>query len=352
MSQPDSGRITIAEVATYAGVSVSTVSRVLNDLDRVHPETRTRVLATVEKLHYQPSAFARGLATQKTHTLGFVIPTISDPFYLSIVCGVEEAAASEQYSLLVVSQPSAASGQRVRELFTQRRVDGMVMVGVTVAAEATQHLSHQEFPLVLLQGGPGSVVNFAVDNYEGAVAMTEHLVGLGYTRVAYIAGSDDTPDNSDRFRGFRDALDRAGIAFDPQLFAQGDYSLGSGAHAAEALLGRAVLPDAIFAANDHMALEAMLALRRRGYRVPEDVAVVGFDDIPMASYAASPLTTVRQPGYELGFRAAKAILGTLRGEVLPTGVILPVELVVRESCGTGLPGRERRVDKHSPVSTI
>lgn len=351
MSQPNSGRITIAEVATYAGVSVSTVSRVLNGLDRVHPRTRERVLEVVRKLNYQPSAFARGLAFQRTHTLGLVIPTISDPFYLSIVRGVEEAAASEQHSLLVVSQPSAASARRVCELFTQRRVDGMVVVGVTVPAEATQHLRHQGFPLALLQGGPGSVVNFAVDNYGGAVAMTEHLVGLGYRRVAYIAGSDNTSDNGERFRGFRDTLDRAGLAFDPQLFAQGDYSLGSGARATEALLAR-TLPDAIFAANDRMALEAMLALRRSGRRVPEDVAVVGFDDIPMASYASSPLTTVRQPGYELGFRAAKAVLGTLRGEVLPTGVILPVELVVRESCGMGLPGRERRVGKRPPVSAI
>lgn len=342
MSQPDLGRITITEVARRAGVSISTVSRVVNGLDRVHPGTRQRVLEIVETLNYQPSAFARGLAIQRTLTLGFVVPTISDPFYLSIVRGVEEAAASEQYSLLIVSQPSVASSQRILELFTQRRVDGMVVVGVTVATEAMKHLHTQGFPLVLLQGGPKGVVNFAVDNYGGAVAVTEHLLGLEYKRVAYIAGSNGTPDNNDRFRGFRDTLRSAGLRFDTQLFAQGDYSLGSGARATEALLARKVPLDAIFAANDQMAIEAMLVLRRSGLRVPEDVAVVGFDDVPMASYAVPPLTTVRQPGYELGFGAAKAVLGALRGEALPTETILPVELVVRESCGALTPREESR----------
>lgn len=333
MNQSALGRSTITEVAKRAGVSISTVSRVVNGLDRVHPETRQRVLGIVETLNYQPSAFARGLAVQKTHTIGFVIPTISDPFYLNIVRGVEEGAASEQYSLLIVSQPFAVSNQRILELFTQRRVDGMVVVGVTVPAEAIERLKTHGFPLVLLQGGSEGVATFAVDNYGGAVAVTDHLLNLGRKRIAYIAGSNDTPDNSDRFRGFQDALCRAGLEFDPRLFAQGDYAQDSGLRATKALLAREVPIDAIFAANDQMAMDAILVLRRQALRVPEDVAVVGFDDVPMASYVVPPLTTVRQPGYELGFGAAKAVLAALRGEVLPKETTLPVELVVRESCG-------------------
>jgi LacI family transcriptional regulator len=290
-------------------------------------------LEVIETLDYQPSAFARGLATQKTYTIGFVIPTISDPFYLSIVRGVEEGAASEQYSLLIVSQPFALSTQRILELFTQRRVDGMVIVGITVPSKAMKRLHTLGFPLVLLQGSSEGTATFAVDNYGGAVAVTEHLLSLGHKRIAYIAGSNDTPDNSARFRGFQDTLCRAGLKFDVQLFAQGDYSQGSGSLATEALLKREIPVDAIFAANDQMAMDAILALRRRAMRVPNDMAVVGFDDIPLASYVVPPLTTVRQPGYELGFGAAKAVLAALRGEVLPKETTLPVELVVRESCG-------------------
>ena len=334
MSQPDLGRTTIAEVARRAGVSISTVSRVVNGLDRVHPETRERVSEVIQTLRYQPSAFARGLATRQTHTIGFVIPTISDPFYLNIVRGLEEGAAAEGYSLLVVSQIVRADERRVLELFTQKRVDGLVVVGAVMPQEVLAQLRAQGFPIVLLQ--QGEQATFAVDNYGGAALMTEHLLGLGYRKFAYIAGSDDTPDNAERFRGFRDTLVRAGVAFSPQ-FARGDFLQGSGSGAATELLNRKYPFEAIFAANDQMAIDAVLTLREHGLRVPEDVAVVGFDDIPLARYVVPPLTTVRQPAYELGFRGMQAVVSALRGEPLPEGVVLPVELVVRESCGAKLP---------------
>ena len=334
MSQPDLGRTTITEVAKRAGVSVSTVSRVMNGLDRVHPETRSRVMDVIQTLHYQPSAFARGLAIQQTRTIGFVIPTISDPFYLSIVRGVEEKAAAEDYSLLVVSQLSGAANGRVLELFTQKRVDGLVIVGTTVPQEILVQLQTQNFPVVLLQQQTERTIS--VDNYGGATLVTDHLIGLGYRTLAYIAGHDDTPDNAERFRGFQDSLVRAGVTFNPQLFVQGNFLQGSGSGAATELLSRDIPFDAVFAANDQMAIDAVLTLRERGLRVPEDVGVVGFDDIPLARYVLPPLTTVRQPAYELGFRGVQAVLDALRGEPLPNGVVLPVELVVRESCGVRL----------------
>ncbi len=335
MSQPDPGRTTIAEVARRAGVSISTVSRVMNGLDRVHPETRQRVTEIIETLRYQPSAFARGLAIQQTHTIGFVIPTISDPFYLDIVRGVEEVAAAEGYSLLVVSQMSKADDQRVLELFTQKRVDGLIIVGAAVPRVVLERLRIQGFPLVLLQQ-QGDQATFSIDNYGGATLMTEYLVNLGYRKLAYLAGSNDTPDNAERFRGFQDSLAHAGVAFDPQLYAQGDFLSGSGSSTVTELLGRKRPFDAVFAANDQMAIDAMLALRAHGLRVPEDVAVVGFDDIPLARYVAPSLTTIRQPARTLGSRAVQAVLAALRGETLPTRAVLPVELVIRESCGAKL----------------
>lgn len=335
MSSPHLGRITIAEVARRAGVSISTVSRVMNGLDRVHPETRQRVRGVIEALRYQPSAYARGLATQRTHTIGFVIPTISDPFYLGIVRGVEAAAAAEGYNLLVVSQLGRMDQTRVLELFTQKRVDGLVVVGVAVPPEVLVQLREQGFPVALLQQ-QREPSTFAVDNYGGARLMTEHLLSLGHRQIAYIAGSNDTPDNAERFRGFREALECAGLSFNTARFVQGDFLEGSGAEAVATLQDRRLPCDAIFAANDQMAIDAILALREGGVRVPDDIAVVGFDDIPLARYVAPPLTTVRQPSFELGLKATRAVLAALRGDVLPEGVVLPAELVVRGSCGAGL----------------
>ena len=337
MCQPDLGRTTIAEVAKRAGVSISTVSRVINGLDRVHPETRERVLAVVQTLRYQPSAFARGLAIQQTRTIGFVIPTISDPFYLSIVRGVEEKAAAEGYSLLVVSQLSETGDRRVLELFTQKRVDGLIIVGAAVPQKILEQLRTQSFPVVLLQQADRTI---SVDNYGGAALVTEYLLGLGYRTFAYISGSDDTPDNAERFRGFQGSLERAGVTFNPQLFARGDFLQGSGSRAAKELVARNIPFEAIFAANDQMAIDAVLALREHGLRVPEDVAVVGFDDIPLARYVVPPLTTVRQPAYELGAQGVQAVLNALRGRAFPEGAVLPVELVVRESCGAELFARK------------
>lgn len=347
MSQPNPGRITIAEVAKRAGVSISTVSRVMNGLDRVHPQTRERVLDVIQTLRYQPSAFARGLATQQTHTIGFVIPTISDPFYLNIVRGLEEGAAAESYSLLVVSQTSKADERRMLELFTQKRVDGLVVVGAMMPQAVLAQLQAQGFPVVLLQ--QGEQATFAVDNYNGATLVTEHLLALGYQEFAYLAGSDDTPDNAERFRGFCDTLVRAGVAFNPQLFAQGNFSQGSGSGAVTELLNRKLPFEAIFAANDQMAIDAILTLRKHGLRVPADVAVAGFDDIPLARYIVPPLTTVRQPAYELGFRGAQAVVSALRGEPLPEGVVLPVELVVRESCGAKPPAAREEAELQQTI---
>jgi len=328
------GDATIADVAQHANVSISTVSRVINGLNRVHPQTRQRVMEAVEVLHYQPSAYARGLAMQRTRTLGFIISSISDPFYVEIVRGVEEAAASEQYNLLIASQPFNMESQRYLELFTQKRVDGMVLVGIKTRKEVLEHLQTRGFPVALVQQeGTENVATFLTDNYGGARRLTEHLLRLGYRHLAYIAGSNDTPDNLERFKGFRDALDHAGLAFNPNHFAQGDYYRGSGYRAMEELLERHPLPEAVFAANDQMALDAILVLRTRGIRVPDDLAVVGFDDIPMASYALPPLTTVRQPAYELGFKAAKEVLGALRERRTPQRVVLPTQLIVRASCG-------------------
>lgn len=327
-------RITIDAVARRAGVSISTVSRVLNGLDRVHPQTRQRVLEVVRELNYRPSALARGLAMQQTHTLGFIIPTLSDPFYFEIVRGVEEAAATAGYNLLVVSQLAASDERRYLRLFDERRVDGMVLVGVAVPPDELARLCAHRLPIAALQQELGEgVYTFLADNYGGAQALATHLLRLGYRRIAYIAGSDHTPDSAERLRGLSAALAEQGLAV--FRVARGDYSRAGGRAAMLELL-TPPLPEAIFAANDQMALEAIAVLREHGLKVPEDVAVVGFDDIPLAHYVEPPLTTVRQPAYELGYRAAQAIIQALQQPGKPYREVLPTQLVVRRSCGSAL----------------
>lgn len=330
-----SARITIHDVARAAGVSISTVSRVLNGLDRVHPQTRQRVLSAVQELHYQPSAMARGLATQRTSALGFVIPNISDIYYMEIVRGVEEATLEKDYSLLVVSEPRLQLDQRLQNLFAQNRVDGVVAVGIVLPAALIDMAYLHGIPLAVVQQDLfPRVTSFLVDNYLGASELANHLLDVHhYERIGYIAGTNYTRDNAERLRALRDRLAEHGLDLPDELVAEGDYFPGSGYRAMQTLLDRFPNLQAVFAANDQMAADAMLAARDRGLRVPEDIAIVGFDDIAMASYIHVPLTTVHQPTYELGHEAAKWALDYLESPEEPSRKLLPAHLVVRRSCG-------------------
>jgi DNA-binding LacI/PurR family transcriptional regulator len=299
-----SSRVTIDEIARRADVSISTVSRVLNGLNRVHPQTRQRVLELVHELRYQPSALARDLAIQQTQTLGFVIPTLSDPFYFEIVRRAEEAAASLRHNLPVVSQLSARDDQRYLQLFNQRRVDSMVLVGIAIPPEELARLVAQGFPVAFLQQDVGEgVFTFLADNYGGARALADHLLNLGCRRIAYIAGSDFTCDNAERLRGLKDALAARGLSLPEPYIAQGDYYRKSGYQAMVQLPALNPPPEAVFAANDQMALDAMLALRDRGLRVPEDIPWSALTISPRLATSlrcsrpsGSPHTNPRQAG--------------------------------------------------------
>lgn len=325
---------TIDDVAKIARVSISTVSRVLNGRDRVHPQTRERVLQAVRDLQYQPSAFAQGLAKQRTQTLGFVIPNISDPFYLEIVRGVEETTTAAGFGLLVASQPRATRDYHSLQLFTQRRVDGLILVGIDLRWSGIDQIVKRGFPIVAVQQDTkAGLPSITVDNYGGARKLAEHLLQHGIRHFAYIAGSNYTPDNAARLAGLRDVLATHGLNLPDSNIAQGDYSAGSGYKAMLQLLDRPQLPEAVFAANDQMAADALLALRSRGLKVPEDLIVVGFDDLPLATYVSPPLTTVHQPTYEMGLLAAQQVLAAIRGETPLAHIVLETKLVVRRSCG-------------------
>ncbi|MEZ4866748.1 MAG: LacI family DNA-binding transcriptional regulator [Caldilineaceae bacterium] len=334
MTRSKPTRTTIDDVARRARVAISTVSRVLNGRDRVHPETRARVLAAIEELNYRPSALARSLATQRTHMLGFLIPSLSDPFYHEIVRGVEETTMSAGYNLLIASQPKGKTARQHLELFTQQRVDGLIMSQINIARQEVESVMRQGLPVALvLQDLGADIPTVLVDDYQGACQLVEHLLAHGHRRIAYIAGNDDGPSNQTRLRALRDTLMVHGLTLPSIYIGQGNYFQGSGYDPMVQLLALEERPDAVFAANDVMAGDALAALHDHGVRVPEDMAIVGFDDIPLASYLSPPLTTVRQPTYEVGYTAAQLVLTAIDGATTSSRKMLTAELVIRRSCG-------------------
>ncbi|MBI5960766.1 MAG: LacI family DNA-binding transcriptional regulator [Chloroflexi bacterium] len=330
---------TIFDVAKRAGVSIGTVSRVVNNRDRVHPDTRERVLKAIRELDYHANALARGLASQETATLGLVIPQVNDPFFFQVVRGVEEAASAANYALLIASQSRlTASEHRYLHLFRRGHVDAMVLASIEVHVHEVQEIMRQGIPIVLVQLDIGkNIPTFLADNYSGGRGIAEHLVlEHHYRRVAFITGTNHTPDSRERLRALRDVLEENNLDLPAHYIVQGDYLRDSGYQAMQQLLNLSERPEAVFAANDQMAIDAMMAIRERGLRIPEDIAVVGFDDIPMASYVSPPLTTVHQPVYELGWHAAHMALEIINSDqamIAPRKMLLPTSPVIRRSCG-------------------
>lgn len=333
-------KATIDDVAQQAGVSISTVSRVLNRRDRVHPGTRARVEAAMNQLRYRPSALARGLALKRCQTIGLLAPNITDPFFVEMVRGVEQAAADAGYGLLIARQHHPTEERRYLSLFTNSCVDGVVLVAIGVRRRYLDSLLEERLPFAIIQQDLGmNVPTFITDNYTGARALGEHLLAHRFERIAYISGSDDTPDSAERLRGLGDALRAKGRSIDDVLIVRGDFGHASGYRAALQLLALPQPPDAIFAANDQMAVGAIEAARDLGLRVPEQLAVCGFDDTDLARYITPRLTTVRQPLREMGRLATEAVIQELEKRSVPRCTMLPTELVVRESCGCSATGR-------------
>lgn len=328
--------VTIFDVAERAGVSISTVSRVLNGRDRVNPDTARRVQAAVDSLGFRQNALARALVTRRSEMVGLIIPKVNDPFHFEIVRGVEDAVSLSNHSLLIVSQTRNEGEERNLVPFQRGLVDAIIAVAVDLSRAEMADLEKRNVPLVLVQQTEGEdIPSFVTDNYGGACQLSEHLLDHGYQRFAYISGSNLTCDSAERLRGLRDSLAGRGLALDDRYIAPGDYLRGSGYEAMQRLLALDPLPDVVFAANDQMASDALLVINEYGLRVPEDIAIAGFDDVPLASYITPALTTVHQPTYELGFQAAQAALNIVKEEkpIEPMHVVLPTRLVVRRSCG-------------------
>ncbi|NLA58856.1 MAG: LacI family transcriptional regulator [Firmicutes bacterium] len=325
--------ITIRDIAKKAGVSVTTVSRVLNNKPDVSKKTREKVLQVIADMGYSPNAMARGLIWRKTLTIGLVIPDIGNPFFAEVAKGVEHRARERGYSVIFCTTDSEPQReQEAIELLCSKQVDGIIVSLSVESRSVLERLEKQRFPVVQIDRKvPGSNYSaIAVDNVASAYTATKYLIRQGHSRIAHITGDMNTKTAQDRLLGYKEALSDWGLRLEHQLIVHGDFSKGSGILCMEELLSRTPLPSAVFVGNDLMALGAMEAIGKHGLRVPDDVALVGYDNIDLA--ASLQLTTIMQPKFEMGQLAATTLITSIeKGEPAVGDIILDTMLIERKS---------------------
>jgi LacI family transcriptional regulator len=329
--------VTIKDVARKARVSVATVSRVLNEKEAVREQTRRRIQATIDRLGYAPHGAARSLSTRQTKTIGVLLPDIYGEFFSELIRGIDATMRRNGHHLLV-SGSHGDKGERGAMLRAMRgRVDGLIVLSPEMGDQAfPSHLS-DALPVVLLNsavnGGAFDLIN--IDNSDGASAMVRHLAGLGHRRIAFIRGPEENRDAQERLRGYREAMAALSKRPTAELEFPGNFREEAGYLAGQRILELEKRPTAIFAANDSMAVGCLHALREAGARVPDDFALAGFDDIPIASFTAPPLTSVRVSIAELGRCAAERVLHAVRHKkgYRRQHMTLPTALVIRDSTG-------------------
>lgn len=338
MSKP----VTLEDIARLAGVSPSTVSRVLNGSKRVAEDKRALVLAAVEQHQYRPNAAARGLVRGRSMTVGVLMQDISSPFFARMVSGIEQGLDLAAYRPMFASTHWRAEYQEdeahALQLLLERQVDGMIVLAGRIPELDLCALA-AEMPLIVVARRIAGLESqcIYVDNEGGAYRATRYLLGLGHTRIAHITGTPAHPDAQDRLAGYQRALREAGHDPDERLIVEGLFTEDSGLSAVEELITRGERFTALLAGNDQMAYGAMLGLFNHGYRIPTDVSLVGFDDQFLSPYTLPPLTTVRQPSEEMGRAAAEAMLRLLHGEE-PYLPHFPTDLIIRKSAVRLRPG--------------
>jgi DNA-binding LacI/PurR family transcriptional regulator len=332
-------RVNIRRVAREAGVSPQTVSRVLNNRPDVAVETRQRVQQVIAQLSYRPSAIARSLSSRRTRTLGLITADFSDYFFTQVIAGAEAEARKHSYRFMLGStERNPQDEPEYIRLLTEHHVDGILFARPSTEPDNRYlvDLLRDGVPVVTtayhLPGEPLTVID--VDNMDGGRQATTCLLEHGHRRIALITGPRTWKSANDRTHGYTLALEAAGIPTDSGLAVEGDWSFESGYRAAQQLLTDGRSFSAIFAHNDQMAIGALRALREADRRVPEDVSIVGYDDIPAAEYCAPPLTTIRQPMREVGAVATRLLIQAIEDSGVSSGeVLLKTELIQRGSCG-------------------
>jgi LacI family transcriptional regulator len=335
-------RPTIEDVARATSLSISTISLVLNNKANVSDATRRKVQEAIQALGYHPSRSARGLASKASGNIGFILTddhfSEVEPFYTRVFLGTEFEARTHNYYILLTTVPNRAKrGGSIPRFLQEKNVDGVIVAG-KFNPKLIEHIDRLGLPIVLVdyavRGARYSTV--LIDNFKGAQAAAQHLIGNGRREIAFIGGDPDHPSILERFAGYKATLQEHGISFNPQLVVsdEEDTRIHNGYNAIERLLKQGGKPDALFAANDAMAIGALNYLKAAGKRIPEDIAIVGFDDIELSSHVEPNLTTVRVFTAEMGKIAVKRIVEMIREKTRHVFTVhLPVELVVRASSG-------------------
>ncbi len=331
----------ISDVAKRAGVSPVTVSRVINSAKDVSPATREKVRQAIEELGYIPNVVARSLRSKRTRALALVVPDITNPFWTTVARGVEDAAQSHNYSVLLCNTDESPTKQlRYLDVVASQRVDGVIIAPCDSDVRNLDSLRTRAIPAVVidrrLEGW--DVDSVYGDSISGARALVGHLIELGHRRIAMISGPQKASTAEDRVTGYCKALSEAGLPLDPRLIKRGEFRAVSGEHLAYQVLDEGLNPTAIFAANNAIAIGVIDALEKRGLAIPQDVALVCFDDFHNASRFFPFLTVVVQPAYEMGMNAAQLLFSRLEAQPAPQPrhVVLPTRLIIRYSCGSGL----------------
>ena len=325
---------TIADVAQKAQVSIATVSRVLNGTTPVDVEKADRVRLAMEELQFVPRHAARALAGKRTHTIGLVLSDISGAFFPPMLKGVEAGAYEAGYDLLIHSTKKEGPSRRP---LGEHNTDGLLIFTDSLDHHELHRLHGLNFPLVLLHLTPPDSLNIpviAVENKDGAAMLVNHLIEThGRRRIVFLQGPQEHEDSVWRERGYLEALEAHGIPFAPELVACGEFDEDEAFATVQQMLVDGIEFDAIFAGDDDSAIGAMHALQMAGRRIPEEIAVVGFDDIPLARYLSPPLTTVRAPIESIGREAVHQLVQLMSGHLANALTLMPTELAIRKSCG-------------------
>jgi len=326
---------TIREVASRAGVSPTTVSHVINNTRFVSPEARERVLQAMQELGYRPNVLARSLRRGETYTLGLILPDSANPFFAEIARAMEDAAFRRGYNVILGNSENDLEKERLYvDVLVTKQVDGLIFVASGDRSRSLEDLVHQDLPVVVVdrQLANVEVDTVLTDNFQGGFQATRTLLELGHRRIGCITGPSHLTPSAQRVIGYRRALEAAGLGVDESLIVRGDFQPRSGYQAAQALMHTPQPPTAIFVCNDMMAIGALRALAEMGLRVPEDVSLIGFDDIELASYTTPPLTTIRQDKAAMAQTALNLLLERIVDRQIPARQrVIPVTLVERQS---------------------
>ena len=345
-----SEKITIKDIARIANVSHTTVSRALNNQSRIKNETREKILSIAKELNYRPNFIARSLVMKRSKTLGLVITTIANPFYTELAQGIEATSRKLGYSIILCSTQSDLGTEKLYiDMLRSKGVDGIIFTSAHMGDPNILELAEEGFPIMLVNRRTyhstvkEKVDYVGIDNIQGGFLAVEHLIKLGHRRIGIIGGSSESSVGFERLEGGKRALAAYGLKQMDDYFLEGDFLKESGYRGGIKFTRMADPPTAIFAANDYMALGAYQAVVEEGVRVPEDMAIVGFNDIEFTAMKGIELTTIGQKKYEMGALSVENLVEKIEGKNVgpPKEVILKPELIIRRTCGFQLRGYQQ-----------